>query len=87
MRKYLNEETRAIFDRYLCAAVNAGCDVRQAENIAKERTLFDVMRSSACAFAVRDGLNRNALPYVPPNYKGPSMAAFAMFGAKQLAAE
>jgi hypothetical protein len=47
MRKYLNEEYKAIWDRHFAKAVRGGCDGRQAEQIAKENTLFDIMKASA----------------------------------------
>lgn len=53
MRNYLNQDHRSMFDRYLQHAVAGGCDLRQAEQVAKERTLKDVMRNSAAIAYVR----------------------------------
>lgn len=47
MRQYLNDEHRAIFDRNFKKALAGGADARQAESIARERTLFMVMKASA----------------------------------------
>lgn len=57
MRQHLNDEHRAIFDQHLRAAVTGGCDLRQAEQIAKERTLKIIMRNSAAIAYVRAKLN------------------------------
>jgi hypothetical protein len=56
MRKYLNDEHKAMFDRYFAKALHGGCDARQAEQIAKERTLFDITRASAAISYVRQRL-------------------------------
>lgn len=47
MRQYLNDEYRAIFDRNFQKALNGCADARQAEQIAKESTLFTIMKASA----------------------------------------
>lgn len=59
MRQYLNDTHRMIFDRYLQNAVAGGCDLRQAESIAKERTLKRVMEASAAIHAVRERVGNN----------------------------
>jgi hypothetical protein len=66
MRQYLNDEHRAIFDRNFQKALNGGADARQAEAIAKERTLYVVMKSSA-AIAHQRQLNAGTVT----NYKLP----------------
>jgi hypothetical protein len=68
MREYLNDETKEKFDGYLRAAVKGGCDLRQAEQIAKERTLFDVMRVSACIAAARAGDMFSNAAFVPKRF-------------------
>jgi len=50
----LNEEHRGIFKRYYFNAVKGGCDHAQAESIAREKTLYDVMKASAAIAAVRE---------------------------------
>ncbi len=60
MRQYLNDEHREMFDAYFAKAVRGGCDARQAEQIAKERTLFQVMKASA-AIAHQRMLNTRAV--------------------------
>ena len=68
MRQYLNEEHRAIFDRNFQKAL-AGCaDARQAESIAKESTLFTIMKASA-AIAHQRMLNKGAVTNYKPMWE------------------
>lgn len=46
-RKHLTPEHREIFDNYFRKALAGTADARQAEAIAMERTLFDIMKASA----------------------------------------
>lgn len=48
-----------IFDLYLRAAINGGCDVAQAESIAGERTLARIMAANAAILEQRDRIAGN----------------------------
>jgi len=67
MRKYLNPEYQAIWDRHFGKAIRGGCDARQAEQIAKENTLFDIMKASAAIAHQRmlnaDTVTNHRLPW------------------------
>lgn len=70
MRQFLNEPTRLMFDRYFAAAVKGGCDGRQAEAIAKERTLKVVMATSAAVHEQRERIGSNVVREEPaPRYR------------------
>lgn len=65
MRKYLNEEHRNMFDRYFKLALTGGCDGRQAESIAKERTLYRIMLASAAIANMRSQISGNIVRETP----------------------
>jgi hypothetical protein len=60
MRQYLNEEHRAIFDRNFQKALRGCMDARQAEAVAREQTLFVIMKASA-AISHQRMLNKGAV--------------------------
>ena len=68
MRQYLNDEHRAIFDRNFQKALNGCADARQAEAIAKEQTLFTIMKASA-AIAHQRMLNKGAVSNYKPMWE------------------
>ena len=47
MREYLNDETKAIYDRHYTAALAGTAEAGTAHAIAREKTLFDVLKASA----------------------------------------
>ena len=66
MRKYLNPEYQGIWDRHFAKAIHGGCDTRQAEGIAKENTLLDIMKASAAIAHSRAWLNGTVARQNPP---------------------
>jgi hypothetical protein len=68
VRQYLNDEHRAIFDRNFQKALNGCADARQAEQIAKESTLFTIMKASA-AIAHQRMLNKGAVSNYKPMWE------------------
>ena len=66
MRKYLNSDYQAIWDRNFAKAIHGGCDARQAEQIAKENTLLSIMKASAAIAHARAWLNGSVSRENPP---------------------
>lgn len=66
MRKYLNPDYQAVWDRHFAKAIHGGCDTRQAEQIAKECTLLDIMKASAAIAHTRSWLNGQVSNQHPP---------------------
>lgn len=54
MRQHLNPVAQATYDMYYSTAIKGGCDEMQAHGIAREKTLSDVMRTSATLHAQRE---------------------------------
>lgn len=70
MRSYLNDANKKRFDRYFAAAVRGGCDGRQAEGIAKERTVTDIMRDTSLIHEMRTRIGSNVVRDEPaPRYR------------------
>ena len=65
----LSAINQQLFDAYYKAAISGGCDVQQAQSIASERTLADIMGASAQIAAVRERLSGNVVRDEPaPRY-------------------
>ncbi len=59
VREHLNDQHKLIYDRHLEIAMRSGCDVKQAEGIARERTLAILMAASAAISNARMAREQN----------------------------